>query len=129
MGGGAQTQGVLDCATLRTLVAELDGDRAAVRHFISRFLELTDSRLARIEAAVASSDAREAAVAALSMRTTSTMVGAHGLASAVLDLERLVAPGGVGCTQFCLDRVRAHVEQVRVALTQVLQEHVPIASE
>lgn len=125
MSGGGQTQGVLDRAALRSLVAELEGDRTAVRRFVTRYLELTDARLARIESAVAACDARQSAVAALSMRTTSTMIGAHSLAAAVADLEYTLAPEGVGCTQFCLDRVRAHVEQVRVALGQVLQESAP----
>ncbi|MFC8923342.1 hypothetical protein [Cellulosimicrobium sp. NPDC057127] len=73
------------------LADELDGDRDAVARFVAAWAQALGPRLRRVHAALAAGDVDDAEVALLTVRCTSTMVGAHAvaeLASGALDALR-----------------------------------------
>lgn len=73
------------------LADELDGDRDAVARFVTAWAQALGPRLRRVHAALAAGNVDDAAVALLTVRCTSTMVGAHAvaeLASGALDALR-----------------------------------------
>ena len=71
------------------------GDDAA-RGFVATFLAMLEARVDRVRAAVELDDAATAHVAALSLHSSSAMVGAHALAELGRALSAALRCGAVG---------------------------------
>lgn len=76
--------------TLRALQESLDGEKDSCRNFVSRYVEMWPGRFERISAAVASGDNDLAMDSALSLRSSSLMVGAARLSALTDELIRLL---------------------------------------
>lgn len=76
--------------TLLTLQDSLDGEKNVCRTFVDRYVEMWPGRFARLQAAVASGDNEQALDSALSLRSSSFMVGAAQLGALTDDLIHLL---------------------------------------
>lgn len=87
--------------TLSSLADSLDGGTASTRSFVCRFIEMWPGRFQRIHEAVAAKHADDAMDAALSLRSSSIMVGAAQLGELASDLVRMLGsgPGSVSSRQ------------------------------
>lgn len=83
---------VLDPKSLADLGEELDSMPMAVA-FLGDYLELLPERLASVSAAIRSADRAAALDRAISLKITSTMVGAMQLAALAEAMEPLVCAG------------------------------------
>lgn len=110
----------VDRDALCELWRELDHDCAALCRFVGGYLAMTDERLSRLEDAVLARDAGAVTVAALSMRTTSAMIGARGVAAAVQDLEVMLRAREGAEVQAHLRHVRDCTREASAALRQLL---------
>ncbi|WEO77958.1 hypothetical protein BJQ94_02650 [Cryobacterium sp. SO2] len=66
----------IEATALRALLTQMGGDNEMQRRFVHDFVHLWRSRTQRLETALAFPDAEEAHVVLLSIRSSSTMVGA-----------------------------------------------------
>jgi HPt (histidine-containing phosphotransfer) domain-containing protein len=66
----------IEATALRALLSQVGGDNELQRRFVHDFVHLWRSRSQRLETALAFPDAEEAHVVLLSIRSSSTMVGA-----------------------------------------------------
>lgn len=77
-------------AALQSLEADLDGESVLCRVFVGRYVEMWPQRCSRIQAAVAAGDWESAMDAALSLRSSSVMVGAARLGQLASNLVQLL---------------------------------------
>ncbi|KFF58922.1 hypothetical protein JF66_14975 [Cryobacterium sp. MLB-32] len=88
----------IDRVVLARLCHDLGGDKASVGRFAGKFVSHWCERAARLEKALGRSDASEAGVVLLSIRTTSSMLGAvHLEAESALMLGALSRCDFAGC--------------------------------
>ena len=76
--------------TLLDLQDSLGGEKSLCHDFVSRYLQMWPGRFARIHAAVATGNNEAALDAALSLRSSSVMVGAARLGELTTDLILLL---------------------------------------
>lgn len=76
--------------TLLSLQESLDGEKALCRNFVIRYVQMWPGRFERIQAAVANGDDVDAMDSALSLRSSSLMVGATRLGKLTDDLIGLL---------------------------------------
>ncbi|WP_269938276.1 hypothetical protein [Arthrobacter sp. HY1533] len=79
--------------TLHSLEESLDGEYALCRSFVCRYVDMWPGRFVRLFEAVASGDKDDALDAALSLRSSSMMVGAARLGKLTSDLIRDLESG------------------------------------
>lgn len=87
------TRPVLDPDALRALVADVGDDAAAC--FASRYAEMLPVRLDRLAAALRDGDSEEGYVVALSLYSSSAMVGAAALTEAAYGAAVLLRAGDI----------------------------------
>ncbi|SEE63901.1 Hpt domain-containing protein [Arthrobacter alpinus] len=80
-------------ATLHSLEESLDGERTLCRNFVCRFIEMWPGRFERIQEAVTAGHDEDAMDSALSLRSSSLMVGAARLGQITSELIRLLECG------------------------------------
>ena len=84
----------LVCAeTLHSLEESLYGEQSLCRNFVCRYIDMWPGRFERIQNAVTAGQLEEAMDAALSLRSSSMMVGAARLGELTTDLIRLIEGG------------------------------------
>ncbi len=83
---------MLDTDVLTRLAVDVD-DQAFVVGFVAKYRGLLDTRIRRITDALAAADIAAAMEAVLSLKVSSTTVGAHELAELAATLEREVRAG------------------------------------
>lgn len=91
--------------SLTALEESLEGQTAMSRGFVSRFIELWPQRFSRLTDAVSSSDWSDASESALSLFSSSTMVGAERLGQMSGDLVEILKQGGQ-------DQVRERISDI-----------------
>lgn len=79
--------------SLHDLEVSLFGEEQLCRNFVSRYIEMWPDRFARLHDAVTSHDHEKAMDAALSLRSSSIMVGAARLGCLATDLIVLLESG------------------------------------
>lgn len=77
-------------ATLHSLEESLDGETTLCRNFVCRYIDMWPGRFFRIREAVAAGHKEDALDAALSLRSSSMMVGAARLGELTSDLIRVL---------------------------------------
>ncbi len=82
-------ESLVDARVLESLSAELYGSAEIARRFLCDFQEGWDCRIVRLRATLSSGDLDDAFVVILSIRTTSEMVGAPGLARLAAEMQQL----------------------------------------
>ncbi|MFF1881331.1 Hpt domain-containing protein [Pseudarthrobacter sp. NPDC058196] len=105
---------VLDPQCVRDLGEELDGP-AGAHAFLGAYLELLPDRLVRVSNAVSTGDEEAAMDRALSLKVTSTMVGALQLAALAETMESLVCRGDWAAAEPLLEVLAPAVAAVRKA--------------
>jgi len=110
---------VLDPQRVRHLGEELDSPVGA-HSFLGTYLELLPDRLAAVCQAVRGGDEETAMDRALSLKVTSTMVGALQLAALAEAMEALVCRGDWGAAEPLLDVLAPAVAAVLKAGTVVV---------
>jgi len=80
-------------ATLHSLEESLDGEQALCRNFVCRYVDMWPQRFNRIHDAVTTGHQEDAMDAALSLRSSSMMVGAARLGELTSDLIQLIECG------------------------------------
>ncbi|MHA7269798.1 hypothetical protein [Arthrobacter sp. HLT1-20] len=80
-------------ATLHSLEESLDGETALCRNFVCRYVDMWPGRFTRIHEAVSAGQSEAAMDAALSLRSSSMMVGAARLGELTSDLIRALEAG------------------------------------
>lgn len=80
-------------ATLHSLEEALDGEQVLCRNFVCRYVDMWPQRFNRICDAVTTGHQDDAMDAALSLRSSSMMVGAARLGELASDLIRLLEGG------------------------------------
>ncbi|MEW1808426.1 Hpt domain-containing protein [Pseudarthrobacter sp. NPDC080039] len=81
---------LLDPAVLEKLREELEDDDGLWKVFVSNFVAFLPNRIERLRVALTTGDLAGSLDAALSLKTSSQMVGAEGLAGRALDLEQAI---------------------------------------
>jgi HPt (histidine-containing phosphotransfer) domain-containing protein len=118
---------VLDQASLHALVSDVGHD--AAEQFARRYSEMLGERLARLEETVRAAQAEEdtavetadaAYVVALSLYSSSAMVGAAALADATHRTAELLRTGDVDGARTSLTKVYEHAGATRDALVAVI---------
>ncbi|MDJ0313994.1 Hpt domain-containing protein [Arthrobacter sp. H35-D1] len=79
--------------TLHSLEDSLFGERALCRNFVHRYVDMWPGRFERIQAALAAGNNENAMDAALSLRSSSMMVGAARLGDLTTNLIHLLEIG------------------------------------
>ncbi|WP_371818121.1 Hpt domain-containing protein [Pseudarthrobacter sp. C4D7] len=110
---------VLDPRRLADLGEELESHPGALS-FLGSYLELLPDRLASVSAAVRAGDEAAAMDRALSLKVTSTMVGALQLAAVAEALEPLVCAGDWNALDGVLQDLAPAVAAVQKAGTAVV---------
>ncbi|POH60661.1 hypothetical protein [Arthrobacter glacialis] len=77
-------------ATLHSLEESLDGETTLCRNFVCRYVDMWPGRFVRIHEAVTAGHREDALDAALSLRSSSLMVGAARLGELTSDLIRVL---------------------------------------
>ncbi|TFD61519.1 hypothetical protein E3T39_05570 [Cryobacterium suzukii] len=91
---------LVDPGTLQRLRSDLGGDVAVENRFVKDFLALWHKRELRLRTALASADLEDAEIVLLSIRSSSTMLGAVRLENTAGHLHRtLKAQDLPGCRQ------------------------------
>lgn len=83
-------------ATLHSLEESLDGEQALCRSFVCRYVEMWPQRFSRIHLAITTGQQEDAMDAALSLRSSSIMVGAARLGELASELISLIECGRHG---------------------------------
>lgn len=110
---------VLDPQRVRHLGEELDSP-AGAHEFLGAYLEMLPDRLAKVSNAVCAADDETAMDRALSLKVTSTMVGALQLAALAEAMEALVCRGDWVAAEPLLDVLAPAVAAVLKAGTVVV---------
>ena len=100
--------GTVDADELRRLLRELSGDLRSRRRFVQTYVEMWPTRLARLEAALDHDDVDESKVVLLSIRSSSVMLGAVGVAGLASAGLRAVEMGDL-----------AHAREISAALEEM----------
>ena len=95
---------LLDLTVLRQLEEEL-GDCGVARSFVNDFVRIWEDRFRYLVQSVADDNSDAAMDAALSLKTSSTMVGGVRLAQLAGELEEAIRVGDMGYVQSMLDDV------------------------
>lgn len=105
---------VLDARVLGRLGQDL-GDPALLCTFVDRYANLLESRILRVERALAAHDLEDWHDAALSLRTSSAMAGAAALAELVAELQRTVEENPLADVEWlCNDRLAAAILDLKL---------------
>ncbi|WP_181034221.1 Hpt domain-containing protein [Arthrobacter sp. GMC3] len=104
-------------ATLHSLEESLDGERALCRNFVCRYVEMWPQRFSRIHDAVTTGHQEAAMDAALSLRSSSMMVGAARLGELAGDLIQLLECGRAGAAAKKLPALQLCGNQTTCQLT------------
>ncbi|MBO0811266.1 MAG: hypothetical protein J2P23_04380 [Microlunatus sp.] len=116
-----EVQGQSPCAEteLRRLCSALHLDAPIVRRFIGDYLRLLQCRLDRIEHDLGSGDIPSAIVGLLSLSSSSTMLGATGVADAAEQLRRNVSSGNIADVAEGRTLLAAQASTARVSLARI----------
>lgn len=109
----------IEAAALGALLAEVGGDRELQRRFVHDFVQLWHGRSERLAAALAvpnAGNAEEAHVVLLSIRSSSTMVGAIRVEATAALMHEALRVGDFAGSVRHLDQLRAVGEQACVDL-------------
>ncbi|WP_461104634.1 hypothetical protein [Tessaracoccus terricola] len=105
---------VLDARVLGRLGDDL-GDPVLLCTFVDRYADLLQTRIARVEHALAAHDLEDWHDAALSLRTSSTMAGAAALAELVSELQQTVEENPLAdVVWLCNDKLSAAILDLKV---------------
>lgn len=113
------TDALVDPTVLTELQAELGGDQAIISTFVRNYVDLLPWRVDRLHHAVEKLDIEDAMDAALSLKTSSHMVGAICMSRLATELEisiRLL-PGPAH-----LDELRALVNEIEHFVSATIRE-------
>ncbi|WP_285245865.1 Hpt domain-containing protein [Pseudarthrobacter sp. fls2-241-R2A-127] len=105
---------VLNPQRIRDLGEELDSS-AGAHAFLGNYLEMLPDRLSMVAKAVCAGDVETAMDRALSLKVTSTMVGALQLAALAETMEALICRGDWAAAEPLLDLLAPAVAAVRTA--------------
>ena len=103
--------------SLHTLKESLDGDATLCRRFVGRYLDMLPARVSRIHATVTAGDWEGAMDAALSLFSSSMMVGAARLGELACRLVRLLKDHHLVCAAEQLGALRRCGNQTIAELT------------
>jgi hypothetical protein len=97
----------IEASALRALLSQVGGDRAMQRRFVRDFLNLWRSRADRLAAALAAPypNAEEAHVVLLSIRSSSTMVGAVTVEATAAMMHDALRDGDIPGTMRHINRL------------------------
>ncbi|SEB92096.1 hypothetical protein SAMN04489806_2129 [Paramicrobacterium humi] len=110
----------VDARCLERLCADLGGDMAAIRGFVSTFMKLWPGRLARVTSAAERADFDDLLDSTLSIRSASRMLGAMRLDYVAEDVERSGRAGDISHVRCLIPSLATTGEQTLDALTGVL---------
>lgn len=102
---------VLDIDALRVLGEEL-GDADVLCSFLRRYLSMLERRIERLEQALSIADRDGWMDAALSLKTSSAMAGAHALSEQVASLQEGFAALASGAARRCAAEGMACVRRI-----------------
>ena len=105
---------VVDPRCIADLGEDLDSS-AGAHAFLSSYLEMLQDRLSTVSTAVCAADGDSAMDRALSLKVTSTMVGALQLAALAETMEALICRGDWAAAEPLLDLLAPAVAAVRTA--------------
>ena len=103
--------------TLHSLEESLDGESALCRSFVCRYVDMWPGRFVRLHEAVSSGQKEDAMDAALSLRSSSLMVGAARLGKLTSDLIKVLETGCDGAASKKLVALRKCGNQTAGQLT------------
>lgn len=84
---------ILETETLDQLSSDLGGDPEPVRDLIQSYLHEAPIALARVKSAIDRGNPADLAAAAHSLKSSSAMLGATGVSSLAVDLEKIGRSG------------------------------------
>ncbi len=111
-----QTASVLDTAVLTALADDL-GDASRLRTFLDLWTSMLTGRVSSLRDALAVDDSGTALDRALSLRSSSAMIGLTSLATAAAVLEQHVQDGDLAAARSALAAVETSIEPARQAVT------------
>ncbi|WP_127573462.1 hypothetical protein [Georgenia faecalis] len=107
----------IDPGPLLALAADVGPD--ATRSFAQRYATMLPQRISRLQTAVLTGDLEDGFVAALSLHTSSTMVGAHHLAAEAQRLAALLRAGDAAAARAAVAPLLGQATAVTRALDTV----------
>jgi HPt (histidine-containing phosphotransfer) domain-containing protein len=110
---------VFDARAVRSLTGHAD-DRAFARILVGRFRQLLPLRVRRIAAAVQTSDVEEAMDAVLSLKASSSTIGAIELHELAVRVEGHLKAGNVGAALVAASELPGAAHRAERALTAFL---------
>ncbi|PFG30651.1 Hpt domain-containing protein [Paramicrobacterium agarici] len=110
----------VDPQRLERLCADLDGDTEAVTGFISAFVRMWPARLDRVRGAVHRNDVEAILDSALSIRSSSGMIGAAQLGAVAVDVERCGRRGDVTGAHALIPRLSTAGSATVTVLSEML---------
>ena len=111
-----QTASVLDTAVLSALADDL-GDASRLRAFLDLWTGMLTGRLSALRDALTVDDQAQALDRALSLRSSSAMIGLTSLAAAAAVLEQHVQDGDLAAARLAFAAVETATEPARQAVT------------
>ena len=111
-----QTGSMLDTAVLSTLAEDL-GDAGRLRTFLDLWTSMLTGRVSDLRDALAVEDQERALDRALSLRSSSAMIGLTSLSAATAVLEQHVQDGDLAAARNAFAAVETAVEPARQAVT------------
>lgn len=112
---------ILDPGALQTLGRDLGDD--AARQFAATYAAMLDNRVNRLDSSVATGDLEEAYVAALSLHSSSAMVGAQALAETAATVAAALRRRDPTPALRARARLAALAQQTRAALAALRADH------
>ncbi|WP_166980667.1 Hpt domain-containing protein [Paramicrobacterium fandaimingii] len=110
----------VDPRYLEQLRAELDGDCVAVNGFVATFVSMWPNRLQRVTCATNDDNVGALVDSALSIRSSSAMVGAVRLNAVASDLEQLGRAGDLAGVRRLIPHLRTVGDRTIERLSQML---------
>ena len=95
----------IEATALKALLSQVGGDLNLQRRFVNDFINLWQSRSQRLRAALAFPDAEEAHVVLLSIRSSSTMVGAVTVEATAAMMHDALRDGDIAGSARHIDRL------------------------
>ncbi|MCU1445729.1 hypothetical protein [Cryobacterium sp.] len=95
----------IDATALRALLSQMGGNHELQRRFVHDFVHLWSSRSQRLQKALAFPDAEEAHVVLLSIRSSSTMVGAVTVEATAAIMHDALREGDIAGSARHIDRL------------------------
>lgn len=108
---------VLDTAVIARLGTDL-GDPCFVRRFVATYRDMLPGRVQRVFSALDTGDSDDLMDAVLSLRTSSTTVGATALAALADDVEQQVRRADPAGARRAVRHLRGTADRTRQALEQ-----------